>query len=273
MDDLDRTFRRLVQNVRASFPDYVSRPFEVAELYQTIIPYRHNRNELGIDVNQDYEVALMRLLSGERGYVTGDPAMQTALQTELKSSNPDTSLFRGYATNQVGLSAEAVKRLDQYMVAGASRGAGGGNTASPGIGASSRATIVPDVVAQPAPPPAAPAAFAAAAPPIPPHAHVQAPAPMAAAPAPRPASPPLPATVPAPPARPVAMASPTMAPGPQPTVAGGGDCRYCAGQLPDGRPITFCPHCGQNLTVRHCDACGAELELGWQYCVTCGRQN
>ena len=51
----------------------------------------------------------------------------------------------------------------------------------------------------------------------------------------------------------------------------GGKCRYCAGALPEGRRLTFCPHCGQNLTVQHCPACNTELEVGWKFCTTCGR--
>jgi rRNA maturation endonuclease Nob1 len=48
-------------------------------------------------------------------------------------------------------------------------------------------------------------------------------------------------------------------------------CRSCDEILPAGRPITFCPHCGQNLTTINCPACGSELELGWRFCPTCGR--
>lgn len=48
-------------------------------------------------------------------------------------------------------------------------------------------------------------------------------------------------------------------------------CQYCEMTLPLGRTVTFCPYCGQNLTVKHCAACGSELEVGWRYCVTCGR--
>jgi hypothetical protein len=50
-----------------------------------------------------------------------------------------------------------------------------------------------------------------------------------------------------------------------------GSCRYCGGELPEGRAITFCPHCGQNLTVLNCPACGTELDVGWKFCTTCGR--
>jgi predicted amidophosphoribosyltransferase len=55
------------------------------------------------------------------------------------------------------------------------------------------------------------------------------------------------------------------------TIVASGTCHYCAGELPDGRRITFCPHCGQNLTIQHCPACSTELELGWKFCTTCGR--
>jgi hypothetical protein len=48
-------------------------------------------------------------------------------------------------------------------------------------------------------------------------------------------------------------------------------CRYCGGRLPDGRHITFCPHCGLDLTKRQCPACSSELDIGWRFCVTCGR--
>jgi hypothetical protein len=49
-------------------------------------------------------------------------------------------------------------------------------------------------------------------------------------------------------------------------------CRYCGGELPEGRDVQFCPHCGQNLLVKQCPACSTELEVDWQYCITCGRQ-
>jgi hypothetical protein len=112
MDELDRMFRRLVHNVRSGHPDLLSRPFEVSAIHQHIIPYRLNRVELAIDSVEEYEVTLMRLLSGARGLLQGDPDMQAALQAELESPNPDLSIFRAWGTASVTIPATAVRTLD-----------------------------------------------------------------------------------------------------------------------------------------------------------------
>jgi predicted RNA-binding Zn-ribbon protein involved in translation (DUF1610 family) len=52
----------------------------------------------------------------------------------------------------------------------------------------------------------------------------------------------------------------------------GGTCPHCARPLPAERGVTFCPYCGENLTVRRCPACSTELEVGWRFCITCGRE-
>jgi hypothetical protein len=49
------------------------------------------------------------------------------------------------------------------------------------------------------------------------------------------------------------------------------NCAYCSGALPVGRVLHYCPHCGQNLMVATCPACGAEVEADWRYCVSCGK--
>src|SRR4029453_16163985 len=116
----------LVQNVRTGFPDLLGRPFEVAELYTTLIPYRHNRRELELDTNQDYEHALLRLLSGERGYLIGDPQMQADLQSELASSNPDLSKFRAYSTTMVSIAPDGARAVEPPVL----RRPGSGGTAA-----------------------------------------------------------------------------------------------------------------------------------------------
>ena len=300
MDDLDRMFRRLVQNVRMSYPDLLSRPFEVAQLYQNLLPYRHNRRELEIETNQDYEIALMRLLSGERGYLVGEDALQEAMRTELESKNPDTAAFRIYSASHISIAPEAVRRLESAT----------------GATTPSRPSAMPETPSAPAPQPPRPAPAPVPAPAPRPVAPPPAAAQPPAAPPPRPAPPPPPAppAVPRPgsagtpssgaapfappvPPRPSsgAFSAPTQPFGrpsvqnpvapprtptpsmPQPATSStprsnaAGSCRYCSGALPAGRSITFCPHCGQNLTIQHCPACSTELEVGWKFCTTCGR--
>ena len=245
MDELDRMYRRLVQNVRTGFPDLLGRPFEVAELYTTLIPYRHNRRELELDTNQDYEHALLRLLSGERGYLIGDPQMQAELRAELDAPNPDLTKFRAYSTTMISIAPDGARTVDAPVL----RRPGSGGTAA-----------IPSTAA---PPPAAP---------------VHAPAAMAERPTlgvPEQAAPARQAPRPAPPAQAtpltVAPPQPTLAATGQRSIVAGGACRYCSGELPEGRNITFCPHCGQNLTVLNCPACGTELDVGWKFCTTCGR--
>ena len=113
MDALDRMFSRLVYNLRNSFPELVGNPFEVSELYQTVIPYRHNRRELGLESNGDYELTLMALLSGARGYIVGEGRMQESLRAELAKPNPDTTLFRSFATARIAVATDALRRFDQ----------------------------------------------------------------------------------------------------------------------------------------------------------------
>src|ERR1700722_7887178 len=112
MDDLDRLFRRLVQNMRAEYPAYLTSPFPVAELYQSVVPYRRNRTALEIEMNQDYEHALTRLLSGERSYVIGDPAMQEALSGVLTSGGGAIT-YRAYAAALIEVAPEAVRQFDE----------------------------------------------------------------------------------------------------------------------------------------------------------------
>jgi len=108
MDDLDRLFQRLVHNIRNGHAEYLSVPFTVQELYDTLVPYRHYRRDLGIETNQDYEAAVTRLLAGEKGYVRADKSMQDRLKQELESPHADVGAFRDFAEARISLAPEAV---------------------------------------------------------------------------------------------------------------------------------------------------------------------
>lgn len=214
MDAVERMYRHLVRTVRSRFPQYLAQPFTVADLYQTVLPYRLHRRELGLETNEDYEITLTELLSGAREYLIVDEPMRDALRAELATNNPDPTAFKQFAAATITLSPSALRGLE----------AGPAEPATP-----QRPTLVPT----PATGPARRASNAAAA-----------------------ASRPLTRT----PSAPRAV-----------TPEHGERCTSCDAELPAGRPITFCPHCGHDLTTLNCQACGSELEVGWKFCPTCGR--
>ena len=204
MDDLDRLFQRLVHNIRNGHAEYLGVPFTVSELYDTLVPYRHYRRDLGIETNQDYEAAVTRLLSGEKGYIRADHAMQERLKKELASPNTDLGAFRDYGDTRISLAPDAVQKLGVLIPAQNSGGYSVGGTMTAGQDGNGESTSfeIPGVT----------------------------------------------------------------------TIDPQAGCKFCGGTLPIGRPVIYCPHCGQNLAAKHCAGCGGELEPTWKFCVNCGKK-
>ena len=223
-DELDRLFHQLIRNLAQLDPARVHGPVEVAELYERLIPYRTHRKSLGFDTNEDYEMTVLRLLAGERGYALVEPAdTRDALAREVAVVNPDPGFFKQFGTATVTFDPGYVRTA---------------------LGASGEAEPAPDAT-----PPA--------------------PIPLVEAVAPgedgdTDASGTGADDVP------FALED-DGAPSVEPRIASA-PCSFCGGELPMGRAVIFCPHCGQNVGVVHCPACGTELDFGWRYCITCGRQ-
>lgn len=110
---LSRFYRALVEEIRAQRPDYLTGPFTVAEIYQNLVPYSVHRDRIGVEMNGDYEDALLRLLAGEGGYLIleSDTALRN-LREELESPNPNTGMYREYAAVDVRLNAERLGSAD-----------------------------------------------------------------------------------------------------------------------------------------------------------------
>lgn len=240
-DDLDRLFQRAVANLAALDPSRVHGPVEVAELYERLVPYRTHRTALAMDSHEDYEMALLRLLAGERDYAFVEPeAARTALAAEVAGSNPDTSLYKQYRSATVTFDPEQV-----------------------------RAALGAELLAEPGPPSAE-----AVAPPRPrserepdwfPEIAVEPEAPATRGEEEAPEE-----TVGE--ALPFALEEEGAEPPGVSPRQGSAPCAFCGGALPFGRAVIYCPHCGQNVGVVHCPACGTELDVGWRFCITCGRQ-
>lgn len=108
-DDLHVLFARLARALHDAAPTRVVQPFEIAELSARWIPYASIRGELALPTIEEYELLLMRLVSGEGGLVFADESLQDDLRRELASSNPDLSALRTYGSARITLAREAVR--------------------------------------------------------------------------------------------------------------------------------------------------------------------
>ena len=198
MDELDRLFSLLVAALAREAR--VAVPFPAADVYERLVPYRLNRSRLNVATHQDYEMAVLRLLAGERHYVQLEPEnVREAMQREIGTINPDPAYFRSFPDAQVMVNGRAAERVLQAERAYAP-------------------TRTDDDDALPS----------------------------------APAVPPAPVRTPTP-----------LAPN---------QCEYCGGMLPANRTAAFCPHCGQPREGEvRCAGCGSPLDVGWAYCLACGR--
>ncbi|HVH68031.1 MAG TPA: zinc ribbon domain-containing protein [Gemmatimonadales bacterium] len=217
-DDLDRLFERLVVVLAHETPGKLAVPFPAAEVYERLVPYRSNRSILKVATHQDYEMAVLRLLGGERGYATLEPAeVRAALQREAAESNPDTTLFRQFPDAILSLNRLAAERF--------LRG--------------DRAYAPPPPPALSAPPNAVDSVDAAE-----PEEDEEREKPSLSGAA-------------------FELAEQSESPR---------QCPYCGETLPGSRKVNFCPQCGQPPSGElRCPACGGEVDVGWRYCVSCGR--
>jgi hypothetical protein len=107
LTDLERFFRRLVDNLIAIDPARLHRPLELADIAQTVVPYRTNRRALELSSNEDYDMVLLRLCAGEGGFVRTEPAeLSEAFAAQASSVNPDLSILRDLGDTQLYLATE-----------------------------------------------------------------------------------------------------------------------------------------------------------------------
>lgn len=213
-DELDRLFELLVHELARDAR--LALPFPASDIYERLVPYRSNRSRLNVATHQDYEMTVLRLLAGERGYLGVEPDdVRDAMQREVTATNPDAAAFRSFPDARVAINRFAAERFLRGELAYA-------------------------------PPPEADEALAEEATPV--------------------ASPGAPAfslDPPVPSAFELEERPDTLPPN---------HCPFCGGSVPAGRKVNFCPHCGQPPSGElKCPACGAEVDVGWAYCVGCGR--
>jgi hypothetical protein len=233
-DALALLFRRLV--LAAQQADALARPIEVAEILDTLVPYRAARRDGLLDTNDDYLHAVMQLLAGERGYLFADDLMQDDLKNELTALNPDLGVLTTYRNAKVRIASQPAEQV---------------------LAGDTEIDLRPATPAATPKIPTAPRGVSRGSAEI-----VEQPAndvPMVRVSA---------AVSLTPPDAPVVVAN---APAPSLDESVAAVCPYCSKDIATDRPIKFCPHCGINLRIRRCPGCSAEMEAEWKFCVTCGR--
>jgi len=243
---LERFHRALIEEIQTQRPEYLTGPFTVAEIYQNLVPYGSHRDRIGVEMNGDYEDALIRLLAGEGGYLLleSDPALRD-LRAELETSNPNTGLYREFAAVDVrlnqaylDLSAAAIDDLPDLVEELEAEDPVSMTELAPAVTAApSDLGIVPagvdifDAQRDPAP--------------VAPQASIDEGTKMVD----------------------FELDEPTPTP-----VADAGACVWCRASLPERENLNFCPFCGTDLKLVPCAACGEELEPDWRFCVACGTE-
>ena len=265
-DVLERFHRTLVEEIRAHRPSYLEGPFTVAEIYQNLVPYSTHRDRIGVEMNGDYEDALLRLLAGEGDYLALDSEHALRqLREELDRPHPNTGVYREFAAVDVRLNPDHLDLQGWDEASDEPTGEEGDGAEAPedatseGLGDLGGARRAADASGRDE----GPAGFWSAAGAASRHEGGDE-APLAA---PRPDD------------------DPTGGDGGGhededhgETKASEGEsgevdaCRWCRAELPDHPHLNFCPFCGTDIRLIPCAQCGEEVEPGWRFCVSCGTE-
>jgi len=107
MDDLDRLAFRVARTVRTTYPQLLEHGFTLADLEEKLAPYLETRRELAVGGPNGYEQTVLRLLSGERGYLGAEVELQEACRRALQMPSPTVSIVRTWARSALVLRSGA----------------------------------------------------------------------------------------------------------------------------------------------------------------------
>ena len=252
-----RFHQTLVQEIHARDPKRLGSPFTVAEIYQDLVPYRTHRDRLGVEMNADYEHALLRLLAGEGGFLTMESETASKeMRAELDSPNPNTGLYREFAAADVRLNLDKVDA--GLLAAVAAPEPGEMETMAEdrtedqipleaGEEVGQEALVAGEVSPEGADGTEAEVEELASGESLHQVSGLE------------PLSPRRKGT------RPVKDV-------PAEDDLPFENCPWCREDLPQRPGVRFCPFFGSNVRLVPCASCGEELELNWRFCVACGTE-
>lgn len=263
---LSRFHRALVREIREVRPDCLVEAFTVAEIYQNLVPYRSHREEIGVEMNGDYEDALLRLLAGEGDYLfLESDVARREIREELQTGNPNTALFRDFAAADVRLNPSKIDfegpvLYEESNTAGVEKAEvvyeDSGLIHEPGeFDVTDPVSVdVPEAEHDAADDPELAFGLAemddvAADPSV--DTEEDAAEPSDGGPG----------------LEEVEGSKPVASDGVAPS-----SCPWCKEELPEREGIKFCPFCGSNLGLVPCTACGEDVDTRWRFCIACGTE-
>lgn len=243
-------------------------PIAVSALLDRVLPYRVARRILGIDVSEDYEALVLRLLAEEEDLVRVDPVDAADMaKATVNSRLPDLDALQLLRSATVTLTERTIARLGDVLPMPSAK-----EEAKPAPAPAPAPVTNDEPPSRTARRGSAPSSRSKATQRA---AEFEAPAAAASAPAP-PVAPNGNDVIPLHPE--IATVSESKPAGPQPdflttvtfTPPVAAHCWSCTGVLPLDRAVKFCPFCGTDQRQPTCTECGAMAERGWKHCPDCG---
>jgi hypothetical protein len=108
-DALEGLFAVLARHVYGA--QLATQPIAVADVVSRWLPYAEVRAAISVPTREEYDVLLMRLLSGEGGYVFADEALQDDLRREVAAQHPDRTALQAYGAARITLARAALQRV------------------------------------------------------------------------------------------------------------------------------------------------------------------
>jgi hypothetical protein len=247
MTDLERFAAALLTQWRAE-GGTDGGPIAVSALLTKVFPYRVARRTLGIDVSEDYEALVLRLLSEEEDLVRVEPVDAADMaKATITSKLPDLDVLQLLRAATITITPRSIARLEGVLPMPNPKDES--KWAEPDL----PARVDPD---------------AARTPDAMPRVQVEPPAkepadetkviPLRVEREPVPV-PPVPTGPP-----PAFLTTVSFSPPAEE------HCWSCVEPLPADREVKFCPFCGADQRQPACAACGAGVERKWKHCPDCG---
>ena len=223
-------------------------PIAVSALLTKVFPYRVARRTLGIDVSEDYEALVLRLLSEEEALVRVEPVDAADMaRATITSKLPDLDVLQLLRAATVTITSRSIARLEGVLPMPTAK------DESKWAEADSPVELPPDAAARLEPVPSLQAELPGTEP-----TNDTKVIPLRAEREPDPA----PAVPTGPP--PAFLTTVTFSPPAEER------CWSCSEPLPPDREVKFCPFCGADQRQPTCAACGTSVERKWKHCPDCG---